>query len=62
MENVVKNEVNEDIMKELGGIKWSSDEETTVAGEAKGLEENKEVNKEVTETVVESKTPESNRS
>ena len=53
MENVVKNEVNEDIMKELGGIKWSSDEETTAAAETK------EVNKEVTETVVESKTPES---
>jgi hypothetical protein len=55
MENTVKKDVNEEVMNELKGIKWSSDEETTVAGEAKGLEENKEV----TETVVESKTPES---
>ena len=54
MENVVKNEVNEDVMNELKGIKWSSDEETT------GAAETKEVNKEVTETVVESKAPESN--
>jgi hypothetical protein len=57
MENKI---VNDEVMNELKGIKWSSDEETPVtAAETKGLEENKEVNKEVTETVVESKASES---